>query len=40
MWAIRDTDRSMFIVFNMDSGEVTEESETNFKDFNNLVCFD
>jgi hypothetical protein len=40
MWAIRDTDRSMFIVFNMDSGEVTEESETNFKDFNNLVCSD
>ena len=40
VWAIRDTDKSIFIVFDMDTGEITEESEIIFKDFNNLVCFD
>ncbi|CAF3332218.1 unnamed protein product [Rotaria socialis] len=40
IWNMKDLNKSVFIVLNIDSGEVTEKWETNLNRLTNLVFFD
>ncbi|CAF1033100.1 unnamed protein product [Rotaria sp. Silwood1] len=40
LWSITNENKSNFIVFNIDNGEIIENRTTHFKNLSNLVCFD
>ncbi|CAF2946610.1 unnamed protein product [Rotaria sp. Silwood2] len=40
LWSAKDSKTSIFIIFNIDNGEITEKWETNKTDLSNLVCLD
>ncbi|CAF1056546.1 unnamed protein product [Didymodactylos carnosus] len=40
IWSIKDSNKNIFIVFNIDTGNIMEKWETNLNHFSNLVCFD
>ncbi|CAF0874769.1 unnamed protein product [Rotaria sp. Silwood1] len=40
LWSSKDSKKSIFIVLNIDNGEIMEKWETNKTDLSNLVCFD
>ncbi|CAF1403701.1 unnamed protein product [Rotaria sordida] len=40
IWSVKNSNASIFILFNIDTGEIIEKWEISSKNLGNLVCFD